>query len=135
MVAPGLAKFGRRVASATSVGGCYRPYLSDVMTAREIEIVKEAKAAIQSVEPEAEVLLFGSRARGEAHEESDFDLLVVTPERVSTQERGAYLVPIMPIEQKYMELLSMTFVPRAEWEAQRTTHTFLRVVNREGYRV
>ena len=105
------------------------------MTARERQIVAEAKAAILSVEPDAEVLLFGSRARGEAHEDSDFDLLVVTPERVSMADRAAYLSPVVPIEQKYMELLSMTFVPRAEWEAKRLTHTFLRVVHREGYRL
>ena len=104
------------------------------MTAREIEIVKEAKAAIQSVEPEAEVLLFGSRARGEAHEESDFDLLVVTPEHVTFSARDPYYAPIIDLEMQHGELLSMHFVPASVWEAERSSDPFYRIVNREAYR-
>ena len=40
------------------------------------ELLKQCKQAIQSVESQAEVILYGSRARGEAGEDSDYDILV-----------------------------------------------------------
>ena len=43
-------------------------------------ILQEIKKAVLGVEPNAEVMLFGSRARGDFHEESDWDVLVLTDE-------------------------------------------------------
>lgn len=37
------------------------------------------KETVTSVIPGAEVILFGSRAKGTANEHSDYDLLVITP--------------------------------------------------------
>lgn len=45
------------------------------------EILAEAARRLQAAIPSgSRVLLFGSRARGEQHDGSDFDLLVVEPE-------------------------------------------------------
>ena len=41
------------------------------------EIVGKAKEAIRSIEPDAEIILFGSEARGDARPDSDIDLLVL----------------------------------------------------------
>ena len=40
------------------------------------------KETVTSVLPGAEVILFGSRARGTAMEHSDYDLLVITPNQL-----------------------------------------------------
>ncbi len=42
--------------------------------------IKEAIKRLSKAAPEAMIILFGSRARGEAGERSDLDLLVVEPE-------------------------------------------------------
>ena len=42
------------------------------------QITKEIKQAVLDIDPTAEVILFGSRARGDFHEESDWDVLVLT---------------------------------------------------------
>ena len=42
------------------------------------QITKEIKQTVLSIDPTAEVILFGSRARGDFHEESDWDVLVLT---------------------------------------------------------
>jgi predicted nucleotidyltransferase len=44
------------------------------------EILLEFAEHVRAVEPQAAVWAFGSRARGTAHPESDFDLCVVVPE-------------------------------------------------------
>ena len=44
----------------------------------DIELLKQCKAAITDILPDAEIILYGSRARGDAHPDSDYDLLVLT---------------------------------------------------------
>ncbi len=102
------------------------------MTDRERLILQEAKAAILSVEPRAEVILFGSRARGEAHEESDFDLMVITPEEVRVLERGPYYAEIGEVNLRHLELLSMFFVSKGRWEEEKADHPFLKQVLNDG---
>lgn len=41
------------------------------------EILKQIKQAVLEVDPNAEVVLFGSRARGDFHDESDWDVLIL----------------------------------------------------------
>ena len=41
------------------------------------EIVRKAAQEIHALEPDAEVILFGSEARGDARPDSDIDLLVL----------------------------------------------------------
>ena len=44
------------------------------------ELLSEVAASIKSVHPDSTVILFGSYARGEQHEDSDLDLCVLVPE-------------------------------------------------------
>ena len=46
----------------------------------QIELLRRLKRAVQQQLPGAQVVLFGSRARGEALWDSDYDLVVLTPE-------------------------------------------------------
>ena len=46
-------------------------------------LIAEAGRRLASAAPGAKVILFGSRARGEARPDSDLDLLVIEPDEVS----------------------------------------------------
>lgn len=43
-------------------------------------LIEEAGRRLAAAAPDAEVVLFGSRARGEARPDSDLDLLVIEPD-------------------------------------------------------
>ncbi len=62
------------------------------------KMLEEAKEAILSVEPEAEVYLFGSRARGDFNEESDWDLLVLAPGEVGWKRKSAVMDKLYDVE-------------------------------------
>lgn len=47
------------------------------------QILKEIKQAVLDVDPEAEVVLFGSRARGDFYDESDWDVLILVDKEES----------------------------------------------------
>ncbi len=51
------------------------------------EILELIKATASKYLPDAEVLLFGSHARGEATTESDFDVLVITSLNLSPKQK------------------------------------------------
>ncbi len=47
------------------------------MTQQDRDIAEAVKAAAREFDPTAEVTLFGSRARGDARSDSDYDFLVL----------------------------------------------------------
>ncbi len=58
-------------------------------TADQVLIERASRALIEAVEVPAKVILFGSRARGDADDRSDFDFLVIERE---VQDRFAEMV-------------------------------------------
>jgi predicted nucleotidyltransferase len=57
-------------------------------------ILNTIKTTVKSYLPEAKVLLFGSRARGNYNSASDFDVLVVTSETYSERIKSKWRIKI-----------------------------------------
>ena len=55
------------------------------------ELIAEAGRRLAAAAPDAEVILFGSHARGDANEHSDLDLLVIEPQVESWGEESVRL--------------------------------------------
>lgn len=60
-----------------------RPTTKPFRRGRRGILLRQIKAAVQAVLPDAEVILFGSQARGDATRESDWDILVLTDAEVT----------------------------------------------------
>jgi predicted nucleotidyltransferase len=45
-------------------------------------VVRRVKAAVLELVPDAEIILYGSRVRGDVHDESDWDFLALTDHEV-----------------------------------------------------
>lgn len=83
-------------------------------------VLDQIKATATALAPGADVYLFGSRARGEARPDSDYDIMVIVPREMDYQEkrRLAYAVVSTMAKQKIdAEVLVNT---RREWERKRT---------------
>lgn len=80
---------------------------------------------VEHLDPE-QVILFGSRARGEASSHSDYDICVVAPSNQSYHERNMQVRRLFPGRDFSMDVFVLT---PEEYEAQR------QVVNTLGFYV
>jgi uncharacterized protein len=61
-------------------------------------LLKRVKQAVHEVEPEAEIILYGSRARDEAESESDWDFLILVDGHVNDARIDAIRHQLYEIE-------------------------------------
>ena len=71
--------------------------------------------AIKSIEPAAEVILYGSRARGEATPDSDYDLLVLIDGDVNLEREDLLRRQLFPIEIESGYVLSVVVYNKKIW--------------------
>jgi len=81
----------------------------------ERNAVVDASTMLKEAFPVREVVLFGSKARGEDDEESDIDLLVLTHQPLSWDERKAINNALYGIQMKYDILISTLITTVTEW--------------------
>lgn len=55
-------------------------YDSEPMAMTEDDLIDQAGRRLAAAAPDADIILFGSRARGEARSDSDLELLVIEPD-------------------------------------------------------
>jgi len=74
--------------------------LKDYKVINELEkaILMKCRSAIKSIDPFAEIILYGSRARGDAEPESDYDLLILADGEVTLEREDVFRRQLFPIE-------------------------------------
>lgn len=83
---------------------------------RREHIIDAIKTGPSSLMIEVEVRLYGSEARGEAHEKSDIDLLVlVLKDKVTLQDELEITAPLYDIELQTGVLINALILPKREW--------------------
>lgn len=65
--------------------------------------------------PVEEVILFGSKARGDDTPESDIDLLVLTSRELSWPERGQMVTAAVDVAVDHEVLIELTIAARERW--------------------
>ncbi len=101
--------------------------------AADRQLLAECKAAIREVAPEADLILYGSRARGDAQEDSDYDLLVLVERELDMDLERAVVDRLVPLEVRTGKVLTVLIYSRAQWDsAQYRAMPFHKNVTREG---
>ena len=107
---------------------------STMTTSKDLSaaILGRVKELVQATDPEAEVILFGSRARGEAREDSDWDILILTPEAANLKVEQAFRHKLFALELEYGQAISTFVYSKADWYGKHRGTPFYHNVEEEG---
>jgi predicted nucleotidyltransferase len=100
------------------------------------DIPAKVKQAVLKVEPKAEIILYGSRARSDYRETSDWDFLVLVDGRVDSARTDRIRACLYDIELDSGEIISSIVRSREEWNGPKYLFApFHENISREGMRV
>lgn len=77
--------------------------------------IREATKALRQGLPVSQIILFGSKARGDSEEDSDVDLLLLTSRRLEWEEEKNVLRILSPIQEKFDVYFGTIEISEEEW--------------------
>ena len=80
-------------------------------------ILQQVKSAVEAVEPSAEIILYGSRARKDYTDASDWDFLILVDGPVDDARTDRIRHATYEVEWDTGEVLSSIIRSRGEWES------------------
>jgi len=99
------------------------------------QIFEEIQALKRQILPNERVILFGSRARGDARKDSDWDLLVLIDKEKKTQEdENKYAYPFDELGWNYGVAINSILYTNKQWEKGKI-FPFYKNVMREGIEI
>jgi predicted nucleotidyltransferase len=96
-------------------------------------LFKKVKEVVKNIEPSAEVILYGSRARTDFSENSDWDFLILVDGHVDVIRTDRIRTVLYDIELKYKKIISSIVRSRQEWNGPKYKFAPLHVnIERDG---
>jgi len=91
------------------------------------------KQLVNKVDPKAQIIVFGSYARGDNNKNSDIDLLILLDkENITYQDETQITYPLFDIEFETGQLISPLVLSKIEWERKHRITPFYSNVKKEG---
>ncbi|KAA9352903.1 nucleotidyltransferase domain-containing protein [Larkinella humicola] len=77
--------------------------------------LQKVKESVHSIDPQADVYLFGSRARGNHRKDSDWDFLVLTEKKLDQQLEYAIWDTFTELELASEQIINPVVQEKQEW--------------------
>jgi predicted nucleotidyltransferase len=90
---------------------------------------------IHMVDPKAEIILYGSRARGDERADSDWDILVLTDYPVDLNKERSFRDNLYDLELQTGEPFSIFVYSKSDWTTRQKITPFYINVVQEGIRL
>lgn len=90
---------------------------------------------INAIDPRADVILYGSRARGDERPDSDWDILILTNNAADIVTERKFRNKLYDLELETGEALSVFVYSKNDWQTRQRITPFFHNVSREGIRI
>ena len=98
-------------------------------------IISHIRLLLHDIDPEAKAYLFGSRARGTAGADSDWDILILLDKpRITLSDYDKYSYPLREYGWDVGEVINPVIFTQAEWQIYHFT-VFNHNVAQDGIRI
>lgn len=98
---------------------------------RDTDILQQVKATVRKIDPEAEVILFGSQARGDARDDSDWDFLILTTLDESPETERSFWNALLEVELDLHVVITALVHAKHKQESRHTSPLY-KNIEREG---
>lgn len=106
------------------------------MTNREKHISQMITRRIKELDPNSEVILYGSHARGQAGKNSDWDILVLLEnDEVNLQTEQKFRHHLLDVELQVGEPISVYVKSKSTWESKYRITPFYKSIKNEGIKL
>ncbi len=105
------------------------------MNTKTKRISRLIRTAVKLIDPKAEVILFGSRARGDERNDSDWDILILTDYSVDLQTERKFRDKLYDLQLETGESFSVFAYSKNDWVTKQRITPFYQNVTHEGIRL
>jgi len=81
------------------------------------DLLLKCKKAIADIDPDVQMILYGSRARGDSNNESDYDLLLIGEKKASLNYEDLLREAIYPVELESGAVLTVMYYEKKQWNS------------------
>lgn len=93
------------------------------------------RQSVNKIDSKAEVILYGSRARGDERSDSDWDILILTDYPIDIATERKFRDELYDLELETGEPLSVFVYSKHEWLTKQSVTSFYHNVNLEGIQI
>ncbi|MFV0344890.1 MAG: nucleotidyltransferase domain-containing protein [Bacteroidales bacterium] len=93
------------------------------------------RECINTIDPTAEVILYGSRARGDEHAGSDWDILILTEYAADLMTERHFRDRLYDLELEIGEVFSVIVYSKEDWDTKQGITPFYQNVICEGVKI
>ena len=98
-------------------------------------VLNKIKSIIKQIDPQAEVILYGSRARGDERPDSDWDLLILVNTKADLDYERIFRHKLFDLELELEQSFSVTVHNKNEWKLKHWLTPLYQIIAREGIRI
>jgi predicted nucleotidyltransferase len=102
------------------------------MKEKDTHIATRIRTEIKRIDPKAKVVLFGSRARGDAKKDSDWDLLILIDSLNIRELEDLFRDKIYDLELETGEIFSMFVYNNKDWTSRHKITPLYKSIKKEG---
>jgi len=105
------------------------------MEKEKLKVLSIIKSVVRQIDPTADIILYGSRARGDDHPESDWDILILVDSKADLDYERVFRHKLFEIELELNEAFSVTVHNKNEWKSRYRVTPLYQNIIKEGLRI